>query len=131
MIYGTKGYTNCQNKIWDNDGNLIWEYEYPLDDEGRPTNRVAISSYDEEHINFVTAIRTNTPLNQAHDLAAATLVGVMGRESAITGKLVTYEEMLTSNLRLGPLEYKWQPVNIKAEPPIPGISPDITRVRGV
>jgi myo-inositol 2-dehydrogenase / D-chiro-inositol 1-dehydrogenase len=66
---------------------------------------VAISSYDEEHINFVTAIRTNTPLNQVENLASATLVGIMGRESAITGKMVTWDDMMASNQRLGPTEY--------------------------
>jgi len=131
MIFGTKGYTNCQNRIWDNDGNLIWEYEYPLDEEGRPTNRVAISSYDEEHINFVTAIRNNTPLNQTYDLAAATICGVMGRESAITGRVVTWDEMMASNLRLGPAEYAMGPVpEVDPELPVPGTTPDIDRTRG-
>ncbi len=126
MIFGTKGYTNCQNRIWDNDGNMAWEYEYPLDEEGRPTNRVAISSYDEEHINFVTAIRNNTPLNQTHDLAAATLCGVMGRESAITGRVVTWDDMMASNLRLGPAEYAMGPVpEVDISLPVPGTSPDI------
>jgi len=131
LIFGTKGYTNCQNKIWDYDDNLIWEYEYPLDEDGRPTNRVAISSYDEEHINFVTAIRNNTPLNQTENLASATLVGVMGRESAITGRVVTWDDMMASNLRIGPLEYAMGPVEgIEAVPPVPGTAPDVDRVRG-
>ena len=131
MIFGTRGYTNCQNRIWDNNGNLVWEYEYPLDEEGRPANRVAISSYDEEHINFVTAIRTNTPLNQTQDLAAATLCGVMGRESAITGRIVTWEDMMASNLRLGPTEYAMGPVTgIDPSLPVPGTAPDIEKMRG-
>ncbi len=125
LIFGTKGYTNCQNKIFDYNDNLIWEYEYPLDEEGRPTNRVAISSYDEEMINFVTSIRTNKPLNQAENLARATLAGVMGRESAITGREITWEEMMNSSLRLGPEEYKMGSLDIKAEPPVPGTAPKI------
>ncbi len=130
MIYGTKGYTNCQNKIWDNNNNLIWEYDYPPDEEGRPTNRVAISSYDEEHINFVTAIRKDTPMNQANDLAAATLCGVMGRESAITGKVVTWDEMMTSSQRLGPQEYVMGPfVGSDTGIPVPGVAPNIEGVR--
>ncbi len=130
LIFGTRGYTNCQNKIWDYDDNLIWEYEYPLDEEGQSTNRVAISSYDEEHINFVTAIRNNTPLNQTEDLAAATLAGVMGRESAITGRIVTWEDMMASNLRLGPQEYAMGPVEgITPVPPVPGTAPDVERIR--
>ena len=133
LIFGTKGYTNCQNRIWDYDDNLIWEYQYPLDEQGRSTGRVPISSYDEEHINFVTAIRTNTPLNQTGALASATLAGIMGRESAITGRIVTWEDMMNSNLRLGPREYAMGPVEgIEPVPPVPGTAPDvsITRARG-
>jgi myo-inositol 2-dehydrogenase / D-chiro-inositol 1-dehydrogenase len=130
MIFGTKGYTNCRNKIWDYDDILLWEYEYPLDSEGRPTNRVAISSYDEEHINFVTAIRNKTPLNQTYGLAAATMVGIMGRESAITGREVTWDDMMASSLQLGPSDYSMGSVpGIAAVPPVPGTAPDIARVR--
>ena len=124
MIYGTKGYSNCQNKIFDNAGNLIWEYEYPLDKDGRSTGRVAVSPYDQEMINLVAAIRTNNPVNDTDTLASSTLVGIMGRESAYTGKDISWEEMINSNLRLGPAEYSMGPVkNIKPVPPVPGTSP--------
>jgi myo-inositol 2-dehydrogenase / D-chiro-inositol 1-dehydrogenase len=123
MVYGTKGYTNCQNKIFDYDNNLIWEYEYPLDESGQPMQRLPMSSFDQEMINFVNAIRTNNPINQANDIASSTLTGIMGRESAFTGREVTWEEMMNSGMRLGPEEYKLGPVNIKAEPPVPGTPP--------
>ena len=112
IIFGTKGYTNCQNKIYDYDGKVIWEYEYPPDENGQPTDRVPISPYEQEHINFVTAIRTNQPVNEAYDLAAATLVCLMGSESAHTGQDKTWEDMMNSNLSLGPEEYKLGPVEI-------------------
>lgn len=120
IIFGTKGYTNCQNTIWDYEGNTIWEYEYPLGEDGKQIRRVAVSPYDQEIINLVTAIRTNNPVNQTNDLAVSTLTGIMGRESAYTGKDLTWEDMINSNLKLGPEEYKWGPVNIKSETPIPG-----------
>ena len=130
LIFGTKGYTNCRNKIFDNDDNLIWEYEYPTDKDGRPTERVAISSYDEEMINFVTSIRTNKPLNQSANLAAATLVGIMGRESALTGKIVTWDDMMQSDLQLGPKEYKMGPVEgIDTSLPVPGVAPNVEKTR--
>ena len=121
-IFGTKGYTNCENKIWDNDGKIIWEYEYPLDEEGRPTEMLAVPPQDQEIINLVTAIRTNNPLNEAENLANSTLTGIMGRESAYTGMDVTWEEMMNSNLKLGPTEYKMGNVDIKTVVPVPGIS---------
>jgi myo-inositol 2-dehydrogenase / D-chiro-inositol 1-dehydrogenase len=124
LIYGTKGYTNCQNTIWDNNGNEIWKYEYPLDDEGRQLNRVAIPATDQEIINLVNAIRTGNPINEAHTLAVSSLVGIMGRESAYTGKDVTYDEMMNSNLRLGPTEYAMGPVaGIEPVSPVPGTPP--------
>jgi myo-inositol 2-dehydrogenase / D-chiro-inositol 1-dehydrogenase len=125
VIFGTKGYTNCQNRIFDTDGNIIWEYDYPLDEEGRPMTRVAISPYVQEMINLVTAIRTDSPVNEAYDLAASSLTGIMGRESAYTGKDVTWEEMMNSALRMGPVEYAMGPVDIKPEPPVPGTAPTV------
>ena len=122
IIFGTKGYTNCQNKIFDYAGNTIWEYEYPLDKDGQPTNRVAISPFDQEHINFVTAIRTNKPVNEAHNLAAATLVCLMGSESAHTGRDISWEDIMNSNLSLGPEEYALGPVEIPPIP-VPGTGP--------
>lgn len=125
IIWGTRGYTNCQNQIFDNDGNLIWEYEYPQGEDGRPTGRVAVSPYDQEIINLVTAIRTNNPLNETHDLATSTLTGIMGRESAYTGRDITWDDMINSGLRLGPEQYHMGPVDIKPVSPVPGSAPGI------
>lgn len=127
IIYGTTGYTNCQNKIFDYEGNVIWEYEYPIGKDGKSTNRVATSPYDQEMIDWVTSIRTNKPiLDDAEELAQSTMIGIMGREAAYTGKDVTWEEMMGSNLKLGPEEYKMGPVeNIKPIPPVPGIAPKV------
>ena len=120
LIYGTKGYTNCQNKIFDYDNNLIWEYEYPRDEEGQSTNRLSVSMTDQSHINLVTAIRTNTPVNEAHRMASSTLAAVMGREAAYTGQQITWDGMMNSAMRLGPAEYNMGPVDIKPEAPVPG-----------
>ena len=126
VISGTKGYTNCQNRIWDWNGNVIWEYEYPLGEDGRSLGRVAISPYDQEIINLVTAIRTNNPINEAHNLAVSSMVGIMGRESAYTGQDKTWEDMMNSSLRLGPKEFKMGPVDdIKPIPPVPGTAQNV------
>ena len=120
LIYGTSGYTNCQNKIWDYEDNLIWEYNYPLDEEGKPSGKIEIPMTDQSHINLVTAIRTNNPVNEAFHNATSSLTAVMGRESAYTGKLITWDEMMKSDLRLGPTEYTMGPVNLEPVPPVPG-----------
>ena len=123
LIYGSKGYTNCQNMIWDYDGNVIWEYEYPIDADGQRMTRVEISPFNQEMINLVTAIRTNNPLNQAGDLASSTMTGIMGRESAYSGLDVSWEDMMSSGLRLGPENYSMGPVDIKPVSPVPGTNP--------
>ncbi|MFW5872960.1 MAG: gfo/Idh/MocA family oxidoreductase, partial [bacterium] len=125
IIFGADGYTNCQNKIFDYDDNIMWEYEYPLGEDGKPTNSLAISPYDQEMINFVTAIRTNNPVNQAEQLAYSTLTGIMGRESAYTGKDMSWEETMNSDLRLGPKQYDWGPVDIQTSSPVPGKAPGV------
>ncbi len=120
VIFGTKGYTNCQNSITDYNGNVIWEYEYPRDEDGRQTTRLPVSAFDQEIINLVTSIRTNNPVNQTQELATSTLTGIMGRESAYTGRDVTWDDMMSSGLKLGPEEYHLGPVDIKPVSPVPG-----------
>lgn len=123
LIYGTKGYTNCQNRIFDYDGNVVWEYQYVIGEDGQPARRLPVVREDQSHINLVTAIRTNNPVNEAVTMASSSLVAVMGRESAYNGQKVTWEDMMNSSLRLGPEEYSMGAVNIPAEPPVPGTAP--------
>ncbi|NJK87841.1 MAG: Gfo/Idh/MocA family oxidoreductase [Bacteroidales bacterium] len=122
-IQGTKGYTNCQNTIWNLAGEEIWKYEYPLDDQGQPTNSVKVSPYRQEHIDLVTAIRTGKPFNEAENTAMSTLVAIMGRISAYTGKSVTMEEMMNSELKLGPKTFIFGNVDVPKEVPIAGVPP--------
>jgi hypothetical protein len=69
---------------------------------------------------MVTAIRNNEPINEAEATAKSTLAGIMGRISAYTGREVTWEEMLGSDLVLGPPELKLGKVDMKFEVPVPG-----------
>ena len=52
--------------------------------------------------------------------AISTLVAIMGRISAYTGKEVTYEEMMNSDLKLGPKVFEFGPVDIVKEVPVAG-----------
>lgn len=119
-IQGTKGSSNCVNTIWDLAGAELWKYEYPLGEDGQPTTEVKISPYVQEHIDLVTAIRTGKPLNEAENTAMSTLTAIMGRISAYTGKEVTMEEMMNSELKLGPKVFAMGPVDVSKAVPIPG-----------
>jgi hypothetical protein len=117
---GTKGVTNCRDTIWDLKGQVIWKYEYPLGQDGKPMTNVKISPYDQEHIDLVTAIRTAKPINEAEKTAISTLTAIMGRISSYTGKLVTWDEMMNSDLKLGPKVFAFGPVDVPKTVPVPG-----------
>ena len=120
QIMGTQGYTNLRNTIYNHDGSVKYTYPYPVDEKGQSTGRVAVNPYVQEHIDLVTAIRTNKPYNTAEATALSTMAGIMGRISAYTGNEVTWEEVMNSDLRLGPTHYSFGPVNLKPEVPVPG-----------
>jgi myo-inositol 2-dehydrogenase / D-chiro-inositol 1-dehydrogenase len=100
----------------------LWKYQYPLDKEGKPTSRVSVDPYVQEHIDLVTAIRTGQVFNELENTAISTMVGIMGRVSAYTGKETTYEEMMNSDLKLGPATYVFGPVDIDKSVPVAGLA---------
>jgi predicted dehydrogenase len=122
FIAGTKGFSNCHDKIWDLDGKLIWEYPYEVDEDGK---KIGVKNpYDQEHVDMITAIRTNMPINEAENTANATMMAIMGRITAYTGQEVSWEEMMSSSLAIGPSEYKFGSVDIPEIPPTPGMDMD-------
>jgi predicted dehydrogenase len=122
-VVGTKGYTNCENTIYDLTGKVVWQYQ----ERGQDPGRTKFSPYELEHVDFVTSIRTNEPINEAEHFAHATLAAIMGRTAAYTGKEVKWDEMMDSDERLGPTEYAMGPVPIKAEVPVPGNAANIAK----
>jgi predicted dehydrogenase len=123
-LQGAKGSTNCNSSILDLAGTELWKYEYPLDSDGKPTSRVSVDPYVQEHIDLVTAIRTGKVFNELENTAISTMIGIMGRISAYTGKETTYEEMMNSDLKLGPAVFAFGPVDIPKEVPIAGVAYD-------
>ncbi|MCK4748096.1 MAG: Gfo/Idh/MocA family oxidoreductase, partial [Bacteroidales bacterium] len=122
-IRGTNGYSNCRNTIWNTDGTEQFTYEYPLDESGEPMKNVKVSPYDQEHIDLITAIRTGEYVNEAEFTAKSCLTAIMGRISAYTGKEVTWDEMMSSDLKIGPETLAMGPVDMEAIIPIPGEAP--------
>lgn len=122
LLRGTKGYTDPGKSIWDQDGNLLYEYEPPTDENGDSTMN---SPYVQEHINLVAAIRTGNQIVEAEETAKSNLTAIMGRESAYTGRKVTWEEMMGSDQKIGPEgELTMGPVNINKMVPIAGSAPE-------
>ena len=61
-------------------------------------------SHHQEHIDFIAALRRGEIPNDTRFLCESTLTAIMGRESAYTGKHVTWDEILNSELRLVPAD---------------------------
>jgi predicted dehydrogenase len=120
LIMGTEGYTNCISTIWDLDGNVKWKFEYPKDENGNEMNHVLIPEYVQEHMHLVYAIRTGNYVNEAEQTAYSTLTAIMGRTAAYTGRAITWDEILRSDIDLGPANIEFGPVNMVFDTPVPG-----------
>jgi myo-inositol 2-dehydrogenase/D-chiro-inositol 1-dehydrogenase len=116
---GTKGYANAKGNIYNLKGEEIWKY--PTPEEGAEDQTWKITDpYVQEHINLVTGIRSGNVVNDSEAQINSTLITIMGRMSAYSGKDVTWEEVMNSDLYLGPKTYDFGPV-----PGIPEVIPVI------
>ena len=73
------------------DESQIWEYKGP------PCNH-----YQVEHDLLFEAIRQDKPYNETERSAYAALVGILGRMAAESGKEITWDEAINSNVELAP-----------------------------
>jgi hypothetical protein len=71
-------------------GNMIWE----------PT--ASGNPYQVEHDLLFDAIRNDKPWNETERCAKSCFTAIMGRMACESGKLVTLEEAMNSNLELAP-----------------------------
>lgn len=126
FIVGTKGFADARGTLYNLKGEEIWKYPKPAEDDPDQTWAVK-DPFVQEHINLVTAIRTGNIINDAEAQVNSTLITIMGRMSAYTGKDVTWDEVLNSDLYLGPKTYEWGPVpGIPETPPVIGAEPKLT-----
>ena len=126
MLYGTKGYVNVSNsKIYNYDGTIAWEYPRPKRDDPDQTWAVP-DMYTQEHVRLVNAIRTGKTINETESVAQVTLMAIMGRESAYSGKFITWDQIMVSdqNLRLVNNEFG-SIANFKEEIPLAGTPPKV------
>ena len=119
ILYGTKGWANCRGgygEIFKLDGSTAWKYESD-DSDGLG------SAYVQEHIRLVTAIRTGKPVVDVESQVLSTILGIMGREAAYTGKSVSYNDIIVSTQKLGPDTFEFGPVpDIIEEIALPGVA---------
>jgi len=77
-------------------GETKWRYEGPGN-----------NMYQTEHDELFASIRDDNPLNDGDRMATSTMLAIMGRMAAYTGKAVTWDEALNSEVQLVPEPYSW------------------------
>jgi predicted dehydrogenase len=101
-IQGEKGYWQSSDfSIHDLDGNLVWKF----DEEAAKTNFKNNDGYVLEHIDLVNHIRSGKVMDVAETNGISAMAAIMARESAYSGKTVTWENMIASDLNMFPTEF--------------------------
>jgi predicted dehydrogenase len=79
--------------------------------------------YQTEHDELFASIRSGQPINDGEWMAHSTLLAIMGRMAAYTGQVVTWEQALNSEEKLGPEALAWD-----ASIPVPPVAlPGVTQ----
>ena len=106
---------NCSSNVHTiTTGSKIWTYEGKQND-----------MYQTEHDELFAAIRKGKTISQGEDEALSTMIAILGRMVAYTGKKITWEEAMNSTEQLGPPidNYNFN-LNIPVTPvAMPGITP--------
>jgi predicted dehydrogenase len=79
--------------------------------------------YLNEHIALYDSIRNGKALNNGDYMVKSSMMGIMARMSAYTGKELTWEQAWNSKLDFSPSEYSFEGKPVPAEVPMPGVTP--------
>ncbi|HVV98761.1 MAG TPA: Gfo/Idh/MocA family oxidoreductase [Planctomycetaceae bacterium] len=96
-VMGTKGVCDVfKHRI---KGEREWKYTGPKN-----------NMYQTEHDEFFASIRSGKPINNGEYMAKSTMMAILGRMSAYTGKALTWEQAFNSKEDLTPAKYEWGPI---------------------
>lgn len=120
--HGTKGYCDVSGHSIQAGGDN-WKFR-------RDKNVKRTDPYQVEHDDLFAAIRNNTPYNEGENGANSSLTAVLGRMVVYSGKEVTWEQALNSDVDTMPKNLAWDAApptkpNANGEYPIP--TPGITK----
>ncbi|HLJ11816.1 MAG TPA: Gfo/Idh/MocA family oxidoreductase [Planctomycetaceae bacterium] len=115
-IFGTTGTCHINAAAADSEivsaGKTIWKNRAARGDD----------MYQTEHTEFFASIRAGSPIHNGDYMAKSTLMGIMGRMSAYSGKAISWEQALNSKESLGPAKYEWGPLPTPSVA-VPGVTP--------
>ncbi|MEM8911558.1 MAG: Gfo/Idh/MocA family oxidoreductase [Planctomycetota bacterium] len=117
IIYGSKGSakikgTNGGAFLYDDQGEEVWSMKGNIG-----------AAYEQEHKDLVDAIRSDQPIVELAETANSSLIAVMGRMAAYSGKTVTWD------FAVGESSLNLFPERIELDAPrdssyaVPGVSP--------
>ena len=101
-VLGTRGRAELQSHRIDA-GPWSWRWRSEQVDD----------MYQNEHDALFAAIRSGEPLNNGEYMSTSTLLAIMARMSAYTGRTVTWDEAMSSELDLSPPAYEWGALEVR------------------
>jgi myo-inositol 2-dehydrogenase/D-chiro-inositol 1-dehydrogenase len=127
---GTRAF--CQTRQWDNCESDVSDWVFGTEGKSNLmqhsiTGKNAwrrraspVNMYDAEHVVLFKAIRDNKPINNGDYMTKATLMGIMGRNAAYTGKTIKWDQLMESTMDLTPAKYAFGPLPTP-EVAVPGV----------
>lgn len=110
-VVGTKGIFRFQHRRPVITGETNWRYKGPTR-----------SMYQVEHDALIASIRHGRPINDGARMAHTTLMTIMGRMAAYTGKKITWDQAMNSRQELAPENLTWGS-KIEGQPlAVPGLT---------
>jgi myo-inositol 2-dehydrogenase/D-chiro-inositol 1-dehydrogenase len=96
------GWANIgDGKIFDSKGNLKWEYNRKSEDGKRKNIH---DGHQDEHHDLFASLRKGEIPNEGDYGAHSTMTAILGRLATYSGKEISYEEALKSDLCISPVE---------------------------
>ncbi len=113
-VYGSRGTATVQGwtPLHRIEGDDPWLYEGEGND-----------MYQQEHDELFASIRSGKPIQDGEWMAKSTLLAVMLRMSAYTGRTITWEEALASEERLAPEHFSMDAAPALRPRATPGVTP--------
>ncbi len=109
-VWGSKGRAELMSHSIVADGKT-WEY-------GAGPYR---DMYVQEHADYIQSLRAGKPINDMDAAAKSTLMAILGRQAAYTGKRILWNRMLASKEQLTPDTYAWGGHDVPPVP-VPGVT---------
>ena len=114
-VTGSDGHVNLMRfDIRKHNGYQVWKYRMQRDEK--------IVMHQLEHDAMYAALRAGKPLHNGEYMAKSTLCGLAMRDAAYTGKEITIDQMLNSQLHRVPTDLSWDGLAPQEGVPQPGVT---------